>query len=124
MSRSYGPSSDYDINTSKPDSLSVDDRIYLADRGVLPAGAKLPTAKEREKAASGPQQVGVISENEGADAGDDNGGDDNGGETPYDDWSGDELREELESRDLSKSGTNAEMRQRLVEDDESELVED
>lgn len=38
----------------------------------------------------------------------------------YDDWTNEELREELDKRELSKSGNKAELMARLREDDEAE----
>lgn len=43
-------------------------------------------------------------------------------ETNYSEWTGDELREELRERGLSTTGKNAEMAQRLTDDDASEDV--
>lgn len=50
----------------------------------------------------------------GSSASDDNGG---GEESEYDSWSKTELQDEAESRDLSKSGSKADLIARLVEDD-------
>lgn len=93
-----------DIPMDRP--LSESDRKYLEDRGSYPLIDRLD------------QEFGNIS-NDGEEPEDVFDGDDgdDGPDPGYEEWTAEELREELRERKLSSTGTKAEMAARLREAD-------
>lgn len=105
-----------EIDTSKPKDLTFLERLYLQDRGELPSGAEPVTGED------------VAEYNERRAAGSEASVDEfDADTTPYPDWPKKELLREIEARNegrsdderMSKSGTVAELAERLAEDDEA-----
>jgi hypothetical protein len=89
MSLRVGHGEQYEINLDKPPSEQRKrDLQYLADRD--------PQYRDYLNPAATPQPEEVL---------------------PYDDWTNDQLREELGNRELPRSGNHAELVQRLIEND-------
>lgn len=133
------------IDESKP--LSSSDRKWLQDMGRTADIDRIDAANGREEAEATEEEanatlrndlIGVLTKH-GVDPGDDpvaavdaalgaadsedeeappfGPTDDDGQPNEYDDWTADQLRDELGKRELSKSGNKAELIERLEEDD-------
>lgn len=101
-----------DADTTRIDLIAV-----LAKHGINPGDdpvaaidAALDAKAQAEKPVVGPFDD-EIDESESDEDGD--------GSKPYEDWTNDELRRELANRELSKSGSKAELIARLAEDDDA-----
>jgi hypothetical protein len=86
----HGPQHDIDLD-KPPTEQRKRDLQYLADRDPQYREYLNPQARQPE------EQV-----------------------LPYDDWTNDQLREELGNRELPRSGNHAELVQRLLDNDEQE----
>lgn len=119
-----------EIDLSNPGSLSVEDRIYLMDRGQLPEGAQPVTQEERDSIEGDGSSQDLIVENAGQDPSQEEGGQDSvtgesesgGGTADYDSLTKDELTDEARRRELSgySSMTKDELIELLEEDDQSD----
>lgn len=96
--------------TGNEPSLSAD-RVYPTGLTTVAADADLDKERREAQFKSAMEDGDAPS---GVDTGDVTTETD---EKPYEDWKGDELRAELGKRELSKSGTNPEMIERLRADD-------
>lgn len=112
-----------EIPTGDPEDLSLEDRLYLQDRGQLPKGAKPVTTEEYWSLVTPADpvntgDVGTTTEGHGKP--------DGGGppqppepeseveyEDDYDKWTKAELQEELLKRELEASGNKADLIARM-----------
>lgn len=90
-----------DIDISDLDDLRRDELLYLRDRGVL-----TPEQEEKYLPADQDDDEDEVAWSQPPNS------------DEYDQWNQKELREELEERGLSKTGTVAELRLRLYNNDD------
>ena len=91
------------IDTTNPEALTIAERLYLQDRGQLPAELA-PISQEERMASYADVELPPDTSNE------------------YDGWSRKQLCKELKRRKLPLEGTNTELSQRLQSDDALRFV--